>query len=95
MHVLPHLGWPWEELADALEDGVSQLLGGKADDETLVSQAGQVLDHGIGLGLQQGGSASETVSSFWGDGAAVALRGNLQPPVHLTTCHQPLPVEKQ
>ena len=59
-HSASHLGWPREELPDALEDGICQGLGGKGDDEALLGQAGQVLDHAVDLVLRRGNQAPAT-----------------------------------
>lgn len=46
-----HLGWPWKEIAHTLKPGVEEGLGGKGDDQPLVSQTRQVLYHAIHLVL--------------------------------------------
>lgn len=43
----PHLARPRKEFPNALEDGIRKRLGCKADDEPLLRQGAQVLDHAI------------------------------------------------
>lgn len=44
----------WKELSYSLQNGIGQSLGGKADDQSILCQTGQVLDHTISFILQPG-----------------------------------------
>jgi hypothetical protein len=53
-----HLAGPGEQLADALEDGVGEGVGGKGDDQALVRQGGEVRHHAVHLVLRRGSEGS-------------------------------------